>query len=125
MNKVKQAVNEIDGRSYLYIKVPNWYGYAEELTVKIFAKCWVRNNQSHRDGDKPAIIYDNGAMIWCQNGTRHRDGDMPAVIHVDGTQFWYEANILHREDGPAIISPEGNLAWYKFGQPDIPSMIKL
>jgi hypothetical protein len=33
----------------------------------------------------------------------------------DQTTKWFKDGIIHREDGPAIISPNGNQAWYQNG----------
>lgn len=38
-------------------------------------ECWVWKNdrgQISRDGDKPAMIFDNGDQIWKKNGMPHR-----------------------------------------------------
>jgi hypothetical protein len=31
-------------------------------------KYWFKNNNYHRDNDKPAIIYSNGTMSWWESG---------------------------------------------------------
>ena len=43
-----------------------------------------KNGILHRDGDKPAVIYNDGTMFWYKEGKIHRDGDKPAVIYPDG-----------------------------------------
>jgi len=50
---------------------------------------WYKNDEYHRDKDKPAIIYSNGDMFWYKNGKLHREKDLPAIIHNDGRMFWY------------------------------------
>lgn len=41
--------------------------------------------------------------------------DGPAVIHPDGDQAWYRNGVLHREDGPARVYPNGSELWYQNG----------
>jgi len=55
----------------------------------------------HRDGDG-LNIHDELGRYHCDYG--------PACIHCDGTQEWYHHGKLHREDGPAVIYPEGSHA---------------
>jgi hypothetical protein len=50
-----------------------------------------------------------------RNGLRHRD-DGPAVIYPNGTQCWYRDGNLHRDDGPAVIYPHGTQYWYLNGK---------
>jgi hypothetical protein len=65
-----------------------------------------KDNQPHRDNDKPAIIFANGTQYWYQNGKRHRDGG-PAIVYADGDQSWYKNGKLHRVSGPAITYADG------------------
>ena len=59
---------------------------------------------------------DEHGEIWKnENGQLHRE-DGPAVICPDGTQKWYINDKLHREDGPAIIYPSGRQYWYINGK---------
>jgi hypothetical protein len=56
-----------------------------------------------------------GTEYWKDdNGSFHRD-DGPAVIHPDGTQFWYQHGVRHRLDGPAIMTSRGECKWYIHG----------
>ena len=47
---------------------------------------------------------------------------MNPIIHPDGTQEWWQNGKLHREDGPAIIYPNGG-PWYQNGI-DITDLVK-
>jgi hypothetical protein len=76
----------------------------------------------HSFDGKPAIIYKNcednprsGSKWWYTDGEQHRE-DGPAVIHPDGYQAWCLNNKLHREDGPAIIYSDGSKYWYINGK---------
>lgn len=37
-------------------------------------------------------------------------------IDSDGIEFWYKNNLIHKDNGPAIIWPEGNEQWHKNGK---------
>ena len=39
------------------------------------------------------------------------------VLDPSGTQHWFNScNLLHREDGPAVIDPDGTVWWWLEGQ---------
>ena len=42
--------------------------------------CWFRDGLCHRDGDKPAVIYDNGTQMWCRDGLIWREGGKPTIV---------------------------------------------
>ena len=77
---------------------------------------WYKNDQKHRDGDKPAEIYADGRLAWFKNGRHHRDGDKPAEIWADGTLVWYKNGELHRLRGPAFIDAHNKFQWYFKGK---------
>jgi len=52
-----------------------------------------------------------GSQRWYKDGKHHRE-DGPAVIEPDGYQEWWKDGNPHREDGPAIIDPDGTQYWY-------------
>ena len=52
-------------------------------------KYWYLNDDYHRDYDRPAYIYYDGAKVWYQCGKRHRDNDKPAIIWSYGRmEYW-------------------------------------
>lgn len=54
---------------------------------------------------------------WHLGDLLHRE-DGPAVIRSNGTEVWYRFGKIHREDGPAIIHREGSAvgeSWYYEG----------
>ena len=62
---------------------------------------------------EPILQIDKfGTQCWCLNGKLHRENG-PAIILPDGTKEWYLNGLLHRENGPAV---ESNKAWYKNGK---------
>jgi hypothetical protein len=83
-------------------------------------KRWYRDGLCHRDGDKPAIIYECvrfGYNAWCQNGQYHRDGDKPAVVDNKGNQSWYRNGLRHRDgDKPAVVDADGSMMWWQHDQ---------
>ena len=47
----------------------------------------------------------NGAIEWrLPDGSFHRE-DGPAVICPDGAEYWYKNGEYHRTDGPAMYGP--------------------
>lgn len=52
---------------------------------------------------------------YYRNGKLHRD-DGPAVIKPDGTQEWYKEGKLYREDGPFIVYTSDVANWNKEGK---------
>ena len=54
---------------------------------------------------------EHGTQIWKdENGLAHRD-DGPAVISSNGDRFWYRHGVYHREDGPAVEWANGDKEW--------------
>lgn len=53
----------------------------------------------------------SGVTKYWRNGLLHRD-DGPAVIYPNGEMKWYQNGQLHREDGPACIFADGEVLWY-------------
>lgn len=43
----------------------------------------------HRDGDLPAVEWDDGGKEWYQNGKIHREKDDPAIIRSNGDKEWW------------------------------------
>ena len=48
-------------------------------------------------------------------GKRHRE-DGPAIIWPDGTKHWFKHGKRHRSDGPASIYPDGRCEWWIDGK---------
>lgn len=56
-----------------------------------------------------------GNRRWFVGGVLHRlDG--PAVISTDGDKQWHLYDLLHRDDGPAMIRADGTKRWYQHNQ---------
>lgn len=79
--------------------------------------CGVSFFETHRDGDKPAIIRSNGSKEWWVDGVPHRDNNQPAVVCYDGTELWFVKGKRHRENiQPAVIYPDGTKEWWVNGK---------
>ena len=65
-------------------------------------------------GSEPTEILIDGTKIWRnERGEIHRE-DGPAVIYPNGKQCWYINGKFHREDGPAFISYGGTSVHYEY-----------
>lgn len=79
----------------------------------------------------------DGTCRWFINGAPGREDDHPSVVYPDGTQVYYKENprrggigqrasLEHRDGGPALIKPNGDLVYYQWGKvsrKDGPAMI--
>ena len=43
-------------------------------------------------------------------------GKVTCQISLGGKEVWYKDDKFHRENGPAIINPDGSEYWYKDGK---------
>ena len=51
------------------------------------------------------VVSSFGTKEWKnKKGLFHRD-DGPAIIHPNGTEEWYRNGKIHRRDGPAVVRP--------------------
>lgn len=73
---------------------------------------WAKNGYVNRDGDKPALILNNGTMIWYKNGKIDRQNDKPALIsNIKKTKVWAQNGIISRAgDKPNLII--GNMLFW-------------
>jgi hypothetical protein len=61
------------------------------------------------------IINEYGNKFWYKDNLLHKE-DGPAVILSDGSKEWWFEGKLHRTDGPAFIDSDGFEAWYLNGK---------
>ena len=62
------------------------------------------------------VVNEYGTRMYYNSANKlHRD-DGPAVESSDGDKFWYQNGLRHRTDGPAGVSPGGYKTWYQNGQ---------
>ncbi len=70
-------------------------------------------------------IYDDTKEYYNDKNLLHRE-DGPAVIYNDGTKIWYINGLRHRENGPAVIWKDSEKIWYindKYHRLDGPAII--
>jgi hypothetical protein len=135
-------LHEPDGTQKHYVdgKLHNDLGPAEIRPNG--TELFYRNGKLHRDGNLPAMIGRGGTKKYAVNGKYHRVGGQPAIVWSkspyaqewwlngeiksvlkrDGTQEWYapgaterEEGRLHREDGPAVVHPNGRQEFWLDG----------
>lgn len=122
LDDVKQFIP--DGRHVLYDQVMTTlngelHSYDDEPSMcSEYIKLWHLNDMIHRDGDKPAIIKNNGNnKYWFKKGKVHRDGDKPAVIK-NMSKYWFKNDQQHRDgDKPASITvtdDDCEYIWYVY-----------
>lgn len=77
---------------------------------------WFLEGNLHRTGDLPAVIYPDGKREYYKYGRMHRDNG-PAMITANGDQYWYHEGLQHRDvDLPAVICVGGGKIWYQYGK---------
>lgn len=60
------------------------------------------------------ITDKNGHKFHFKDNVLHNE-DGPAVIGSNGDKIWYINGKLHRDDGPAVIYSDGDKVWYNKG----------
>jgi hypothetical protein len=60
--------------------------------------------------DNPEID-EYGTKFWHHHGKYHRD-DGPAIEWPDGDMWWYKHGLRHRDDGPAVERVNGPKEWW-------------
>ena len=61
------------------------------------------------------ITTELGVVEYRNAGGKLPREEGPAVVRPDGTKQWYRDGKRHREDGPAIVFPDGTEEWYRNG----------
>ena len=103
---------------YFHWKPHRDEGLPAYLSASGNTKKWYKFGDLHREGDQPAIEWEDGGSEYYKNGQRHRDGG-PAVIRANGDLDWYQNGKLHREDGPALVRPNGRNEFWLDGQQNV------
>jgi len=60
-------------------------------------------------------VTDQYRTTWYDGDMLHRE-DGPAIINTDGSKLWYYNDHLHRNDGPASTHPDGDEMWFTHGK---------
>lgn len=61
-------------------------------------------------------VFLNRTVTFNNKYELHSFNGNPAIEYVNGTKLWYRLDKLHREDGPAIITKNGDKWWYINGR---------
>jgi len=87
------------------------YQQGERVAIELFngTKKWYQN------GKCVAIEKSDGEKSWLLDGMHHRD-DGPALITPNGIQKWYQYGKCHRDNEPAVIYRNGTKYWYREGK---------
>ena len=93
--------------------------------------CLIHNDPAYQvlyqlAGETPPCCLNKMVEWTDKHGKPHRD-DGPAVIYPDGSRIWYRHGELHRDDGPAMIRADGAQFWYQLDElhrDDGPAAIK-
>jgi hypothetical protein len=64
---------------------------------------------------RPTITHLNGDIYHKLNGVLHRE-DGPALISSGGSKHWYQNGSLHRIAGPAVERSNGDTEWWLCGE---------
>jgi len=68
-------------------------------------------------GKDPSMIFYESRDGYQNRIKAEKEKHVQEKIVVDeyGTKHWYRGNLLHREDGPAVIQRNGGHAWFYYG----------
>jgi hypothetical protein len=55
-------------------------------------------------------------VITVEESSRDELSRLAGCFLYSGTQVWIENGVLHREDGPAVVSPDGAVRWFIGGK---------
>jgi hypothetical protein len=65
--------------------------------------------------DNPETV-ENSNKFWRDStDVLHRD-DGPAIIYINGHKEWWQHGKRHRDDGPAVVYASGHQRWYLYDQ---------
>lgn len=60
-------------------------------------------------------IYENGVLYWQDEKSRLHRENGPALISPSGQIQYHYKDKLHRDDGPAVIKPNGTREYWNRG----------
>ena len=75
---------------------------------------WLNRKNDIKEGSNLKNV-TRKKFYYNKNGRLHRE-DGPAFISADGDKYWYIHGRLHRENGPAIERDDGHKEWYLNGK---------
>lgn len=72
---------------------------------------WFRGSKLHRDETEGPAVITHEHVAYYRNGKLHRT-NAPAIEYKNGLKMWMRSGYLNREDGPAVIRPDGTEEYY-------------
>jgi hypothetical protein len=113
------ALESAEGLKFWYLQGNQYTEAGWKKKVSAMKKKDIKSKTaSHEatDSTQPVMEVDNyGIKRWKLNGRLHRE-DGPAVESINGNKEWYCHGQLHRVDGPAIEWYDGDKWWYLKGK---------
>lgn len=85
------------------------------LTTDDGCSFWYNENgELHRDFDLPAVVKNGEEFlyVWMRNGVQTRGYGLPSLVDYRGRIEYTTDGMLSRSDGPALITPNGDMHWY-------------
>lgn len=76
--------------------------------------CYADGQLQNPDRDTPAIVTANGDKFNLDCGILSAT-DRPAITLADGTEVWVVGGVIHKDEGPAIVSPHHKV-WVTSGK---------
>lgn len=63
------------------------------------------------------IIKENGTKIYYNDDEQEHRDDGPAIISVNGDRSWLTRGLLDNDDIPSVLRSTGAILWYKDFRP--------
>jgi hypothetical protein len=91
----------------------------KEITKRVAGPTWINKINYHECGKRIKSIeahdWQGRKYYFDGKGQLHRE-DGPAIISPNGEKEWWLNGVRHREDGPAIEYANGDKEWWINGQ---------
>lgn len=84
------------------INMTRWilnFDKSNPTTLNTWCKIWMKNGLYHRDGDKPALIFQNGDLLWMQNGHFKRNPHINASVYQPNYKYSDMIRCERNDDG--------------------------
>jgi len=106
---IKRSVKFHNCDSVIFEEIPIEYRWPIECIITC------EDAQKENMKKTPIAIVKNKIKYYRVDGKLHRE-DGPAVIYPDGRKDWYLNDKLHRDNGPAIENLDGRCSYYLKGR---------
>jgi len=65
---------------------------------------------------KPALVEYPNYKVWINSDNLLHREDGPALVYKNGTEHWYVNGVHHRDNGPASEYADGRREWWMNGE---------